>query len=162
MSSIYVTKAPIDDSVLNGFGDKGWLILIMNPMVVYKDRDFGEDSDLARPFIDRIEQLANEDQQYRKSLSDCGVGFNKIYQENGKRKWALSSKSRSKLGVWRIEMNASDTLSDGRGIVYMTFGDPMLNFPALADSNELRKYFGKEIEELSDFIEEIEVDDGND
>lgn len=157
--SMYVTKTEPNDELLNRFGEKGWLILMITPMVLYKEKQFDENSELTLPFLNRIEEISSSDKQYRKALRESGIEFRKIHCDDGRKKYALSEKSRVKLSKWRIEVNASDTTADGRGIVYMTFGDPSINFPAIINAKMIDDYFGEEINEISDLVEKAECED---
>lgn len=135
---------------LNALGELQWRLIVDDerllakgfPILIGKDFTISEDSAALNDIAIRwLNGVANAKSDVVPKLRKYGFTFEKVHSEaEGKKVWRLVKEGEA-LFSWRLEVNLSDTPC----YAYITFGDPMLNAPCLANAEVIDSAVPKEI-----------------
>lgn len=153
-NKVKVYLALKDDDKVNALGDQGWGLTINDvsafhngfPVLVSMYFDVPKDSKIIKDVALRwLYNMANSKKEHLEALKKHGFSFTKVHQESTG-KTVYEPKVNKEVTKWRIEANWSDK---DEKLVYITFGNPMLMTPCLANKEIIDKYVPKSIIEAA-------------
>ena len=156
-----------DVAILNKLSDVGWKLIVDSeellargfPILVGIEFDVPLDSSAMDDIAVRwLEKAANQSQKNVRTLKKYGFRFVRYYSDDaGKHLYRVEKKGKA-ITEWRFEFNWSEDPCYG----YVTFGNPMLQTPALVNAEVIESVVPKETLEAAlatGAVEKVEVPD---